>query len=239
MNNKLRISCLVLTVTLSHLATARPARASEEGALAYGFLAGELSMAGVFALNFGVDGWPNEGPAFALNFAPMVIGPGAGLAAHFLDLDPRPAYAMHGATVVGFDLFMMGLLIDGRGEQDGIRVGPTAWTLGAVGAAAGAVLGATQIGDKTEGSAFYAAPLAGFAGGGIVIGGLAALATKDSNKAFQRVVMGATGGLTLGIVGSLIFATSDGKEPRRSPRKSHPAVTATPETVMFSYGGIF
>jgi hypothetical protein len=196
-------------------------------------------MAGVFVLNFGVEDWPNDGPAFALNFAPMLLAPGIGLGAHFLDVDPRPAYGLHGASMMGFDLFLVGMLIDGRNEQDGVRAGPTAWTLGALGAIAGGFLGSTEIDNKKEGTVFYAAPAGGLVVGGLIIGGLAAVASGDSNKAFQRVVMGAAGGLAVGLAGSLVYAFTNPHGERAPARVATPQVSAGPDSVMVSYGGAF
>ncbi|MCP4447181.1 MAG: hypothetical protein GY811_17805 [Myxococcales bacterium] len=125
---------LLFVVPAALLAAPSQAMADDDSGLAWGTLAGEASIAGVLALNFLVDDWPTDGPAFALNFAPMVLIPAAGDPAHLTGLDPRPAYAMHGASMVGLNLFMVGSMIDGRNAKDGLRAGPVAVTLGAIGA---------------------------------------------------------------------------------------------------------
>ncbi|MBE7450988.1 MAG: hypothetical protein HS111_19475 [Kofleriaceae bacterium] len=118
--------------------TAAPARADTRGALIWGGTALELSTLGVFALNFGTDLVPNHGPGMIINFTPMVIAPAVGYGAR--NADPALPLAIHGAGWMGVDLFLLGTLIDGRGERDRMRVGAVAWTLGAVGAVAGGVL---------------------------------------------------------------------------------------------------
>jgi hypothetical protein len=217
------------------------ARADSEGALAWGFLAGEASTAGVFALNFGVRGWPNKGPALALNFTPMVLGPGIGAAAHYGGLDPRPAYAIHGAGAMGFDLFLVGGLIDGRSDRDGFRVGTAAWTLGAVGAGFGAWIGASEIDNADEGAAFYVAPIGGFVAGGLVIGGISALVTRDSNKAMRGFIMGAAIGLSAGLAGSTVFAFMDRSGTRDEKSSARTVLHPSAETVtnLLSVSGAF
>lgn len=118
--------------------TAAPARADTRGAMIWGGTALELSTLGVFALNFGTDLVPNHGPGMIINFTPMVIAPAVGYGAR--NADPALPLAIHGAGWMGVDLFLLGTLIDGRGERDRMRVGAVAWTLGAVGAVAGGVL---------------------------------------------------------------------------------------------------
>jgi len=224
---------------------AAPGRAhaekSTEGALAWGLLTTEASTAGVFALNFGVRGWPNHGPALALNFAPMVLGPGAGFGAYYAELDPRPAYAIHGAGAMGFDLFLVGGLIDGRADKDGFRVGTAAWTLGAAGAAFGAWIGASEIDNADEGAAFYAAPAGGFVVGGLIIGGISALVTHDSDKAMRGFIMGAAIGLALGLGGSTVYAFLDRSGTRGDSASARvaPGFSAADQKIVLSLGGAF
>ena len=84
--------------------------------LAWGGLTLEASMAGVFAINFGTRLVPNHGPGLLFNFTPMVLAPGVGWLMR--DVDADPAYALHGAAWAGFDLFLLGALIDGRHDRD-------------------------------------------------------------------------------------------------------------------------
>ncbi len=209
-------------------------RSKPDGALAWGILSTELTTAGVFAVNAYVEDWP-----LVLNFAPMVLGPAAGVAAHYAGLGPRPAYAIHGASMLGLDLFMVGVLVDGRNDRDGVRIGRTAWLLGALGAATGAWFGATNIDGGNEPSTFFGAPLGGFVAGGFVIGGIAALAANDSNKAVQRFVMGGVAGLTIGLVATAVYTSTDRGKASASSRRLIPRVTPDLSTVMLSYGGPF
>jgi len=238
MSHRHAVAAAVLAVSLG--AAPSRARADSEQVLAWGLLATEASTAGVFTLNFGVRGWPNKGPALALNFAPMVIGPGVGAAAHFADLDPRPAYAIHGAGAMGFDLFLVGGLFDGRNDRDGFRVGPAAWTLGTVGTAFGAWIGATEIDNADEGAAFYAAPIGGFVVGGFVIGGMSALISRNNDKAMRGFIMGAAIGLSLGLAGSTVYAFLDESGTRDEPSKrTAPRVGFARVTNLLSLAGSF
>ncbi len=236
-----RRTLFAAALAIGLVATPGRAEADAETGLAWGLLTTEASTAGVFALNFGVRGWPSHGPALALNFAPMLLGPGAGIGAHYAGLDPRPAYAIHGAGAMGFDLFLVGALIDGRADKDGLRVGTAAWTLGAAGAAFGAWVGASEIDNADEGAAFYAAPIGGFVVGGFVIGGIAALVTHDSDKALRGFALGAAIGLGLGLGGSTIYAFLDrsGTRDEESNARLAPGSSASNAPVLFSFGGSF
>ena len=232
-------STLLLAATLITV-TPSSAHADADGAVAWGILAAEINTAGVFALNFGVKGWPNSGPALILNMTPMVVGPGAAYAAHKAGLNPEPALAIHGASLVGFDLMLVGMLIDGRNERDGLRLGPTAWTLGALGAAAGGYAGATQF-EGDAGRVFLIAPIGGFVVGGIVgmVGTL--IATLDGTKAFKGAVIGAASGITLGVAASLIYALAYQDDDEQAAAAGAPATQRDKRDapIMFSFGGAF
>jgi len=234
-----RILLLVSLLTVAVLLGSASDRAHAEpkdGALAWGLLSTELSTAGIFALNFGVKGWPNKGPALALNMSPIVIGIGAGVAAHYADIDARPAYAIHGATALGFDMFLLGMLIDGRNESDGLKVGTAAWTLGTLGMAAGGWIGATQVdsgGD--EALVFFVAPMGGFLVGGFV-GTIVGL-FKRGQPAFKGAVVGATTGLAIGLAASIVYAiTHDGDDQQGTPRLTERSRAMRP---LFSWAGMF
>ncbi len=226
---------LAICIGLSLLYPSRDAQADDDNTLAWGLLGTELSMAGVFALNFGVEDYPNDGPVFALNFAPLLIGPASAYAAHRFDWGAEPAYAVHGAAALGGTLFLLGGLVDGRKDRSGFRIGNASLALGAMGAVGGAWLGATKIDSLEVGTAFFAAPVAGLVVGGLV-GILSAVISSDSNKAMSRAAMGAVGGLTLGIGGSLIFAQTS-NDTNQSTSRVVPGASASAGQYMFSFGG--
>lgn len=225
---------------VASIAFARPARAEDSNTpWAYGITVTELGTAGVFAAAFN-NWWSMEGPALALNFTPMVLGPGAGFGAHYLDLDPRPALAVHGAGWLGVEGFLIGALIDGRHEKWGLRRGTWAWTLGAIGAVGGAVFGATAVDGNDERWAFLGAPPVGFVGGGLVIGGLLVLLGGiDGDASSGQFATGALAGLTLGLGASAILALRGVGDT--SPARVRPAVTGAAMTddraTIFSFGG--
>ena len=182
--------------------------------------------------------WPKEGPAFALNFTPILAIPGAGIPAHFTGLDPRPAYAIHGGTMLGLNLFVVGAMVDGRHEKNGVRAGPVAITAGVLGAAAGSWLGATQIHDERQGEMFLAGPPVGGMAG-LLIGGLAALAVPDSDTQFRRVLVGGSVGMGLGFLVSGAFARTEGASSRRRSSRRLPQLSTGRSHVLVSYGGSF
>ncbi len=231
-NNRIRVITAVLAAAV-FCATPSRAHADEDSALAWGYLAGELSTAGIFYLNFGTKSWPNKGPALALNMSPILIGIGSAFAAHKAELDPTPAYAIHGATSLGFNMYMLGMLIDGRNERDGLKSGPLAWTLGGLGMAGGAWIGATQI-DGDSAPAYFVAPTGGF-----LVGGFIGLVTglfrrKDP---FHNAVWGATIGLAAGIAGSVIYAATRDDDPSSQPRTLDGR--RKPKPAVFSWSGVF
>lgn len=229
---------LIVSVVLASLVASSPAAAGDDDyhPAAYAVTVGELATAGVFLLNFGTS-FPNQGPALVVNFAPLLLAPGAGLGAHFLDLDPRPALAIHGATWLGFDLFLLGALIDGRDKVFGLRAGTFAWSLGALGAVAGGVIGATAIDDRDKAAWWLAAPGTGFLLGGLVIGGGLVLASGlDGDQAAGRLALGAATGLGigLGVATYLAYRGDDAASLRAAP-----LVDPTTRRFLVSFGGSF
>lgn len=185
---------LVLVLTL---AASRPVVADEPSAAAsYGVTTVELTLAGVFALNFGTK----QRIPVALNLSPLVLAPLAAYGADRAELDPTPALAIHGAGWLGLDLFLIGALLDGRDKRWGLRAGKFAWTLGALGTLAGGVVGATAIDGSDESGLWLAAPPAGFIAGGVLIGGILVLAGGvDGDDAPGQFATGAIAGLTIGL----------------------------------------
>lgn len=209
-----------------------------ERGLAWGGLTLEASMAGVFAINFGTRLVPNHGPGLLFNFTPMVLAPGIGWLMR--DVDADPAYAVHGAAWVGFDLFLLGTLIDGRHERDRMKVGKTAWTLGALGAVAGGVLGATRLDDRDEGLRWMVAPPAGFIAGGIGLGTLLVfIGGLDGDKALSQWTTGAAVGLAAGLGFGTYYALRS-QDGDAAPRVSTtPSVDPGGRRFMMSFGGRF
>lgn len=227
-------------VTLA-LVAARPARADTPGdrdawpALAWGLTTAELGTAGVAYLAFATRVPVGEGAGLAINFTPIVLGAGAATVAGLAELSPRPAFAVHGAGWAGLDLFLLGGLVDGRHERDGFRAGRTAWLLGALGAGAGGVLGASQIDGDDARATWMAAPVGGFAAGGLVLGGVLALAARDSDKAPGRFALGATIGLSAGLAAATVVAfTTD--DASAAPRLAGRPLRAP---IMLRLGGSF
>jgi hypothetical protein len=235
-----RLGSLVLAGSM--MLAARPAAADEPYApAAWGVLVGELATAGVFAANFN-DVWPGEGPALMLNFTPMVLGPAAAFGAYYGGLDARPALSLHGAGWMGLEGFMLGSLIDGRDESWGLRAGKFAWTLGAVGAIAGGVIGATAVDGKTETATWLVPPIVGFGGGGLVLGGLLVLIGQiDGDDAPGQFVTGAVIGLGLGLGAATFLAyrgIGDTSPSRLKPTVTGPALSDNRATII-SFGGAF
>lgn len=233
---RLRFAALALVTLLA----ARPARADEPYAPAgYGVVALEYGMFGVFYANFN-NWWPSKGPALALNFTPMVLGAGAAVGAHYGDFDHRPALALHGAGWFGVEGFLIGALIDGRDKGWSLRAGRWAWTLGAIGAVGGGVIGATAVDGKSENALFLGAAPVGFAAGGLFLGGLLVLIGQiDGDDAPGQFATGALVGMTLGLGVStfLAYRGFDDTSPSRvRPTVTGPALSDGDATI-FSFGG--
>lgn len=235
---------LARTVLVTALAIAVPrgvcaADDPPSTALVHGGLALELSLVGVFALNFGTDLAADHPSAFALNFAPLVLAPLAAYGAHRGALDPRPALALHGGAWLGLELFMLGALVDGRDEGWGLRAGPVAWTLGALGAVAGGIAGATAVDDADAALAWMAAPVGGFVAGGIVLGGVLVLAGgADGDDAPGQLVTGALVGTAIGLGVAGYFALRPSDDPASTLRVM-PQLQPGPRRMMVSFGGAF
>lgn len=239
---RLRPTALVLAGSLAVAPwLAAPAAADDEPraerVIAWGGLSLEASMAAVMAINFGTDWVPNHGPGLIVNFTPLVLAPLTGYLMR--DVDADPAYALHGAAWGGLGLFLAGALIDGRGERDRLKVGRTAWTLGAVGALAGGVVGATQVGTGTESTGWMVAPPAGFAAGGVVLGTLLVLiGGLDGDRALSQWTTGAVVGVALGAgVGTYLVLRDPGDAASRGT--AGPIVDAGGGRTLFSVGGQF
>jgi hypothetical protein len=229
----------IAVLLLSSVSTAAAERSEKtENALVWGGTALELSMAGVFALNFGTKLVPNHGPGMIINFTPMVIGPAVGFGARHTD--PTPALAIHGASWVGLNLFMLGTLIDGRDDRHRMKIGPAAITLGAAGALAGGYLGAARVDRGDETSVFMLAPAAGFAAGGIAIGGMLVLIGGiDGDKAPSQFATGAVAGLTIGLAAATYVALRSDNTTDSTLALPTPTISPSHERILVSLGGSF
>jgi hypothetical protein len=205
---------------------------------AYAVTGSELGMAGMFALHFGARVSSDGLPVTLETFGVLGLGVGAGLAAHYGDWDPRVPQAIHGAGWVGLDLFLLGAMIDGRDQAWGMRAGRFAYSLGAVGAVGGALLG-SRITDGTGSGVWLAGPSIGFVGGGLVLGSVLVIGGGvDGDHALGQFATGAViGGLLgTGVAGYFAF-----KDPGRSTLlpTGRPAVDVGGGRMIFSYGGAF
>ncbi len=227
-----------VSLSLSLLLGSRVASAGNDEPIGYAVVAAELGTAGVFAANFN-NVWPNHGPALMLNMTPILLGVGAGLGSHYADLPAEPALAVHGAGWFGIAGFLGGALIDGRAESWGLRAGPMAWTLGALGAIGGGVLGATAVDGSSQRGYWLAAAPAGFVGGGLVLGGLLViLGGVDGDTASGQFATGALVGTALGLGVSTYFALhgSTSTTARVQPAVTGPALSDD-SAHIFSFGG--
>lgn len=205
---------VLAAAVLAVLAAASSARADQppSAAMAWGVTTGELATAGIFYLNFGTNTIPNGGPGFAFNFTPMVLAPGVAYLAR--DADPRPALAIHGAGWLGLDLFLAGTLIDGRAETQRMKIGPVSLTLGAAGALVGGYYAYTHVDTRRDAGVALLAPGAGFAAGGLFLGGIYVLAAGlDGDKASSQFATGAIAGLSLGL-GVAAYVAHTERPPR-------------------------
>ena len=202
----------------------------------YGVAAAELGIVGTILIHEYTPSSPGEGVGLAVNFLPVVVGFGAGFLAHSEGLDPRYPLAFHGAIAGGLSLLAIGAAIDGRDETNGVRFGPAALTLGALGAAAGAYLGATRIDTLGEGAPFLAAPFVCAFGGGLTFA-VVHFFDDGGPKSDGRLLKYAGIGMLLGTVGSLAFAF-----PERGTGASMrvaPAIAHDGRSTVLSFGGRF
>ncbi|HVV86143.1 MAG TPA: hypothetical protein VHE35_23965 [Kofleriaceae bacterium] len=230
-------------------AAARPAAAEPpQPWIAYGGLTLEAAVAGTFYLNFSdLADHMSEGTRLTLGTGGMVLLPiGAGYLAHRLDLEPRPALAIHGAFALGAEGFLIGALVDGRDEAWGVRAGRTSWTLGAIGAAAGAVIGGSDVDGRDEAAAWFVAPVAGFVVGGLGIGGVLAIAGGfDDDHLPGQLVTGATIGLAIGAGAATVLAvrgvgdTSPARRVAGVLLRHPPRLAFGPGRALVSVGGTF
>ncbi len=236
-----RLACTSLAALLALAALGSPARAERvrhahepRAAMAWGVTTGELATAGIFYLNFGTSTIPSGGPGFAFNFTPMVLAPGVAYLAR--NADPRPALAIHGAGWLGLDLFLIGTLIDGRAETHRMKVGPVALGLAGAGALVGGYYAWTHVDTRRDAGFALLAPGAGFAAGGLFLGGLYVLAGGlDGDKASSQFATGAVAGLSIGLAVATYVAHTE-----RPPRVPLAAAAArltpivTPEVTGFA-----
>ncbi len=206
-------------------------------AVAHGVLVGELSVAGVFALNFGTD-LATHNYQLPVNFTLLALGPAAGYGAYRARLDPRPATALHGALWLGADLFLLGALVDGRDRTWQLRDGAVAWTLGGLGLVVGGLAGAIAIRDDDALTAWMVGPPLGFAAGGLVLGGMLVLGGGvDGDNAIGQLATGAMIGTALGLGFAGMLAYTEHREIVRRLARFVPHVMPAADRVVLSFGG--
>lgn len=211
------------------LATALPAEARADVAgVAYGVIGAEVGAGGAIAIHQLTASSPGSGIGLAVNFLPVVVGVGGGILGETLDLDPRPPLAVHGGLVGGLSLLMIGSTIDGRGENTGVGLGPVAITLGALGAASSAYLGATRIETTGEAIAIGVAPFAGAFAGSLVFA-VVHFFDDRGPRSTARLVRFAGLGMLAGTIGSYLYAFEDRGEDPMAKRRAEPR--------MLSFGG--
>lgn len=197
----------------------------------YGVAAAEVTGAAVVAIHLTTASSPGSGGGLVLNFAPMVVGIGAGIAAERADLDPRIPLGFHGALMGGLSMLAIGAAIDGRDDaDDGVALGPAALTLAPLGMVGGALLGATIVDDLPETGGFLAAPFGGALAGGVTFA-IVHFFDDEGPRSTGRLVGFVGGGMLLGTAGSLLFSIPD-----RTPR---PAIVASGRATMITFGGTF
>lgn len=235
MRHAAALSCLALAALAEPAAADRHDRG--DSALVHGVFVGELATAGVFALNFGTD-LPDRSYQLPVNFTPAVLGPAAAYGAYRAELDPRPVMTIHGALWGATDLFLLGALLDGRERSWQLRAGPIAWTLGGLGALAGGLAGATAMRDSDARLAWMVGPPAGFAAGGLVLGGiLVVVGGADGDNAMGQLATGAIIGTTLGLAVAGALAYTEHRATLRRVARYVPHVQPGTERVVLSFGG--
>ncbi len=173
MNKLLAVVSFALFCLLASPAAAqddvRPCQGDGSSIVAWSVSGFEFGMAASLALRFTqtIDPETDTGGEAILQLMPWVTGLAGGFSAWCLELDYRPATAIHAALWTGFDMFLLGAIIDRAGT--GGELGTTTAVLTTVGALAGGVFGATAVGDGNDGSWawFFGGPPAG-AGLGLV-----------------------------------------------------------------------
>lgn len=222
-----------LAIVLVTLASASEARADEPGGVAYGVAGAEVGAVGAIAIHLLTDSSPGHGVGLAVNFLPIVTGIGSGILGETQDLDARPALGFHGAIAGGLSLFAIGASIDGRNARNGVELGATSLTLGALGAAGGAYFAATRVETTTEAIVVGVAPFAGAFGGAVTFA-IIEFFHDSGPRSTGRLLRFAGAGMLLGTIGSFAYAYPDRSEPESKMRVGW---SASPR--MLSFGGAF
>src|SRR5207247_369702 len=100
---------------------------------------------------------------------------------------------------LGFDMFMLGTLIDGRDVRQRMKIGTTAIALGLGGTIAGGLFASRSRTGTSDSVWLGGAPIGMFAGA-FAIGGILVLATGiDGDKAPSQFAIGGIAGMSLGL----------------------------------------
>lgn len=229
---------LVLGLMMPGAVRAGPSDSELEDALVWALWTMELGGAGVvWAKTHGFD--HQDWREAALITAPIVAGVGVGLASHLGDWSPSVPLAVHGASWMGLDLFLLGGLLSGD-DDDGFHAGAMAWSLAAIGAAAGGYLGATEVDPGIERQLWMGMQYGGIVGafGGV----LAVFIAQDFDHATETRVVGwsALVGLTLGLgAGAALAFTRDEDATSTYVEVSTPMLSPAPHGLVLGWGGRF
>lgn len=226
---------MVATLTAAALSCPALADADERTFIAYGVAGAEIATAGTILLHVYTDSSPSGGIGLAVNMLPLVGGIGAGAIGSSVDADPRPALGLHGAVIGALPLLAIGASVEGRGEDDGVKLGPATLTLGMLGAAGGAYLAAWRVDDTNESVAVATAPLVGALAGGLT-GAIVHFLDDGGPSSTGRLLRFAGSGMLLGTIGSMIYAWPDRDESQTSMRI---APSFGSNTTIPSYGAAF
>ena len=230
-------SALALIAALSTSAAAEDKR---HGSLAWGMAGLELGSAGDVALAFTTKIHQTSTGTLGLALGVFALGGGMAALAYKEDLGATGPIIAHGAAWSGFDLFLIGTLIDGRNERTRMKIGPTAIGLGIGGTIAGGLF-ASRSRTGTADSIWLGAAPGGFVAGGLAIGGMIVLATGiDGDKAPSQFALGSVIGLSLGVGFAAWYSSTQQPSASSSARTSLvPTVDIGAGRSMFSYGGVF
>ena len=196
---------------------------SADGTIMWSIAGMEVGAAGSLAYMLGGKSATfSNGRVLASTAVPLVTAIGAGLLAAKLDAGPRLGNAVHGALWGALGAGALGMVIDGRRDSSGAKLGPATKVLAATGAVAFAASSALLPDDQMH-PIFLGAPMAA-ALGTILVGGVALMVALPDRPG--RVMATAASVTVLGslAVGSIAAFAADPviTEPAREGRARTP-----------------
>jgi|GEM_PF-3372434 len=154
------VAMLALSARAPDVRGAEPPNAWATG-VTWGTVGLEIFGAAAAVLDLTVAGVHDDDTVEVLVLTlPALLGAGLGALAGWQGWPTSIPRAAHGALWTGFDLFLAGTLTHGALEPggDGLRLGPMAWTMGALGAGLGGYWGASKISDGDDFVLWMSAP---------------------------------------------------------------------------------